>query len=79
MSTALFLLGYGLSLPIATRLASVVATKNRLAMWGHQLGVSLAAVGWVTRGQIPVALAHVVWMTGAGLWFRLSSGGVKKS
>ncbi|MEM7273245.1 MAG: hypothetical protein AAF547_09220 [Actinomycetota bacterium] len=71
VSTAFFLLGYGLSLPIATRLAAVVAGQHRLAMWGHQLGMVLAAVGWLLRGQVLVGVGHILWMTGAGIWFRL--------
>lgn len=71
LSTALFLLGYGLALPIAARLATVVERQQRLAMWGHQAGVLLATLGWVLRGQILVAAIHVVWLLGAYGWFEL--------
>lgn len=71
LSTALFLLGYGLALPIGARLATVVAGQNRLAMWGHQAGVLLAGVGWLLRGQVLMAVIHGAWLIGASIWFGL--------
>ncbi len=71
LSTALFLLGYGLALPIAARLTTVVGRQQRLAMRGHQAGVLLATLGWVLRGQILVAGIHVLWLIGAYAWFEL--------
>lgn len=69
LSTALFLLGYSLALPIGARLASVVADQKRLAMWGHQAGVLLATLGWLLRGQVLVAVIHGAWLAGAYAWF----------
>lgn len=69
LSTALFLLGYSLAIPIATRLPAVVAGQQRLAMWGHQAGVLLAALGWLLRGQVLVATIHALWLFGAYAWF----------
>jgi len=74
VSTAFFLLGYGLGLPIATRLASIVTRQQRLALWGHQLGMMLAATGWLLRGQPLVMVAHIVWMIIAQVWFTLAGG-----
>lgn len=71
LSTALFLLGYALALPIASRLPSVVARGQRLAMWGHQLGILAAALGWLLRGQVLVATAHGIWLAAAYAWFEL--------
>lgn len=79
MSTAFFLLGYGLSLPIATRLADVVARQQRLALWGHQFGMLLAGTGWVLRGQVLVMVGHVVWMIVAQIWFSLAGGEFRRS
>jgi hypothetical protein len=62
LSTALFLLGYALAVPIVSRLPGIIARQQRLAMWGHQLGVLLAASGWLLRGQVAVALIHGVWL-----------------
>lgn len=73
LSTALFLLGYSLALPIGSRLPSVVAGQNRLAMWGHQTGVLLAGVGWLLRGQILMAVVHAAWLIGASVWFGLKT------
>ncbi|MEL6981751.1 MAG: hypothetical protein AAFO29_04940 [Actinomycetota bacterium] len=69
ISTALFLVGYGLALPIASRLATVVANQIRLAIWGHQLGMLIAALGWVMRGGVLVAVIHLAWMAFVGVWF----------
>ncbi len=69
ISTALFLVGYGLALPIAVKLSSVVAEQNRLAIWGHQLGLLIVTIGWVLRGAIAVAVIHLAWMALASLWF----------
>lgn len=72
ISTALFLVGYGLALPIATRLPTVVANQSRLAIWGHQFGLLIAALGWVLRGGILVAVLHLAWMAIASVWFGFS-------
>ena len=71
LSTALFLLGYGLALPIAARLPTVVANRNRLALWGHQFGVIVATGGWLVRGRVIMAVVHVVWLIVANAWFAL--------
>jgi hypothetical protein len=72
ISTALFLVGYGLALPIASRLPTVVANQVRLAIWGHQLGMLIAALGWVMRGGILVAVIHLAWMALVSVWFGFS-------
>ena len=72
ISTALFLVGYGLALPIASRLATVVADQNRLAIWGHQLGVLIATAGWALRGAVAVAVVHLAWMAFVSVWFGFS-------
>ena len=69
ISTALFVVGYALALPIAGRLPTVVAGQNRLAVWGHQLGLLIAAFGWVLRGGVLVAVLHLAWMAFVGVWF----------
>jgi hypothetical protein len=69
ISTALFLLGYGLALPIGARLQAVVAGRHRLAMWGHQLGILIAALGWALRGGLAMAALHLAWLALAGVWF----------
>ena len=73
LATALLLLGYGLALPIAARLSTVVAKGNRLAIWGHQLGMLVAALGWLFRGQVLVAAAHGLWLALAYTWFEVKS------
>lgn len=72
LSTAFFLLGYALALPIAGRLPSIIVRQQRLAMWGHQFGVVLAGVGWLLRGQALVALLHGLWLAIAYVWFELT-------
>ncbi len=74
LSTALFLLGYALAIPIAGRLPAVVARQQRLAIWGHQFGVLLAAAGWLMRGQVMVTAVHVVWLVIAYGWFEIMGG-----
>lgn len=61
-STALFLIGYGFSLPVLLRVVTVLRSGNRLALYGHQVGMFLAALGWLLRGQVGVAGLHLVWM-----------------
>ena len=72
IATALLLVGYGLALPIGMRLQTVVADQHRLAMWGHQVGVLIAAFGWVVRGAVLMAALHVGWLLLAGAWFGFS-------
>lgn len=69
VSTALFLVGYGLAVPIAFRMSTVVARQHRLAVWGHQLGVLTATLGWIIRGGIAVAVIHLAWMALVATWF----------
>ena len=71
VSTALFLLGYGLALPIGMRLAAVVAAQHRLALAGHQIGVAIALLGWLLRGSVMLAVAHGLWLVAARIWFTL--------
>lgn len=71
VSTALFLLGYGLALPIGLRMTAIVSQQHRLAFVGHQVGVAIALLGWVLRGSVVIALIHVVWLVGARVWFQL--------
>ncbi len=80
VSTALFLLGYGLGLPIAFRLTRIVAAQHRTAFAGHQIGFGVATLGWLVSGRITMVLIHVLWLIGARLWFawggdRAPSGG----
>lgn len=69
VSTVLFLLGYGLALPIVARLTAAVAQQHRLAIIGHQVGMTIAAVGWLLRGRVVFALVHLAWMIGVRIWF----------
>lgn len=69
VSTALFLVGYGLALPIGSRLKAVAVEQHRLAMLGHQVGVIVATLGWVVRGAMFMAFLHLLWLVGAGIWF----------
>lgn len=73
VSTALFLLGYGLGLPIAARLPRIVAAHQRLAFAGHQLGIGVALLGWVISGRVIMALIHGVWLVAARIWFGLGA------
>lgn len=72
VTTALFLLGYGLAIPIAMRMTSIVAQQHRLALAGHQIGVGVAFLGWLLRGSLMIAVIHVVWLAGVRFWFHLS-------
>lgn len=69
ISTLMFFVGYLLALPIALKMPQVVAGQHRLALTGHQTGVGLATIGWLTRGAFIVAAIHVAWMIGVRLWF----------
>lgn len=74
LSTALFLLGYALALPIASRLPTIVGRQQRLAILGHQFGVLLAAMGWLLRGQVMVAVLHGIWLAIVYGWFEIAAG-----
>lgn len=72
ISTALFIVGYGLSLPIAFRLISVVGQQQRLAFAGHQIGVAIALLGWLLTGRVAITVIHGLWLIGARVWFHLA-------
>lgn len=61
-STALLLLGYALALPALARTGRVLRTGNRLALFGHQVGILLATVGWLLQRHTMIALLHLVWV-----------------
>ncbi len=61
-STLLFLIGYGLSLPALIKFLQVIRQGNRLALFGHQVGMMLAAFGWALRGSVYIAVLHGAWM-----------------
>ncbi len=69
MSTVLFIAGYSLALPLAFRLTTIVSRQQRLAFAGHQLGVLIALIGWLSRASFVMALVHVVWLVGTRLWY----------
>ncbi len=69
LSTVLFIAGYGLALPLAGRLSTIVATQQRLAFAGHQVGVLIALVGWLSRGAFVMATLHAVWVVATRLWY----------
>ena len=69
VTATLLLLGYGLALPIGMKLPRVVAQQNRLALVGHQLGVGIALFAWILKQSIGLAVAHVVWLAVARIWF----------
>jgi len=72
LSTALLLLGYALAAPLAGRLLSIVRGQHRLALAGHQGGMMLALLGWLTRGSYSMAGIHAVWMVAVKIWFELA-------
>lgn len=72
LSTVLFIAGYGLALPLAARLSAIIATRQRLAFAGHQVGVVIALIGWLARGAIVMALLHAVWVVAARIWYASS-------
>ncbi len=73
VSTALFLLGYGLALPIVFRLTRVISAQHRLAFAGHQLGMTVAMLAWVLSGRVVMAVIHGLWLIVARLWFATGS------
>ena len=73
VSTALFLVGYGLAIPIGLRMTTIVAHQQRLALTGHQVGVGLALLAWLLRGSITIAIIHVLWLVGVRVWFALGA------
>lgn len=72
MSTALFLLGYGLSLPIVFKLVAIIANQHRVAFAGHQIGMALALLGWLINGRVAMAVIHGLWLIGARIWFGMA-------
>ncbi len=69
LSTVLLLMGYGLALPIVARLTQLKARRHRLAIVGHQVGMTIALIGWAVLGRVPMVLIHLVWMIGVRIWF----------
>ena len=69
LSTALLLIGYGLSLPIGAKLPAVVHSRHRIALVGHQLGVLIVTGGWLLAGRTVIAVAHASWFVVVRVWF----------
>lgn len=69
-STALLILGYALAVPIGFRLGTVISDRQRLAFTGHQVGMALAAGGWILRGSTAIAVGHVLWLIGTRIWYQ---------
>lgn len=70
VSTLLFLVGYGLVLPIAVRRTKVPEKFLNAAFAGHQFGLFVAACGWVLSGRLWIAVAHLGWAVAARIWFQ---------
>jgi hypothetical protein len=60
-STALLLLGYAMALPVLARFGRVLRGRHRMALFGHQIGMLLAASGWMLNRQTVLALLHLLW------------------
>jgi len=69
VSTVFLILGYALSLPIVYKLPEVIRQQKRLPIAGHQIGISLAILGWGLRSNIVIAAAHFIWILIVRLWF----------
>lgn len=74
LSTALFILGYGLALPIVARLTQMKATQNRLGILGHQVGMSIALLAWATKGRPLMVVIHLAWIIAVRVWFGNQAG-----
>ncbi len=72
VSTVLFLLGYGLALPVMARVRDVVDQQHGLALAGHQVGMALVAAGWLFRGGALMAAIHIAWAVGLKVWFSVA-------
>ncbi len=69
----LFLLGYGLAIPVLFRFSTIIEKRNSLGLFGHQLGVIIAGIGWALRGKLIVMLLHLVWIVVAKIWFSMAA------
>lgn len=69
LSTALFVLGYGLALPIIAKLTVLKAKRSRVGIFGHQIGITIAMVAWAVRGRPTMVVLHLVWMIAVRIWF----------
>ncbi|MFW2381771.1 MAG: hypothetical protein ACN4GZ_08450 [Acidimicrobiales bacterium] len=66
---ALLLVGYGLVIPVATKMNRVVRSQNRLALTGHQFGILIVCLGWMVGGRVPLVWIHLLWAVVAVIWF----------
>ncbi len=66
---ALLLVGYGLVVPIASKIRTVVTSQNRVALAGHQVGILIVCVGWLVGGRAPLIWIHLLWAVIAVIWF----------
>ncbi|MFV0526376.1 MAG: hypothetical protein ACK5RL_17975 [Acidimicrobiales bacterium] len=71
LTTAMFIVGYALALPIGIRLSELAERGQRAALAGHQFGVVLAGVGWALSGRLVMAVLHLAWAVIAVAWFRV--------
>lgn len=60
LSTVLFALGYGMALPVLAQIRVVWHRQRRYAMVMHQAGFVLAALGWLLRGRVALAVLHLL-------------------
>ncbi len=79
IALVLLLIGYVLTVPIASRMKRVVESQNRLAMSGHQFGIGIICVGWVVGGRAPLIWLHILWAVAAIIWFNWYGGKSAKS
>ena len=68
---SLLLLGYGLAVPVLMNWRRIPTKYRANALIGHQLGVAVAALGWLVRGKILIAGAHLIWLIAARVLMRV--------
>jgi hypothetical protein len=69
VSTALFVVGYPISIAVICRWLPVVRERRTAWFVAHQLAVAAIVAGWALRGDTQAVGVNGTWLVVAAAWY----------
>jgi hypothetical protein len=70
-ATALFVLGYPVSIAVILRFVPVVRERRLKWLVAHDLAVAAIVAGWALKGDRRAAVINASWLVAANVWYAL--------
>jgi hypothetical protein len=70
-ATALFVVGYPVSIVVIARFVPVVRERRLKWLVAHELAVAAIVTGWILKGDRRAAAINSSWLAASTLWYAL--------